>query len=260
MIQQGNNILTEHKKKNLEFNAELKQINFLDQRLYKTTEGEYLPSVTTILSYMPKSKFFEVWLKDVGHNADIIINRAAREGTQVHEAVESLLKGEELSWMDDFGNAKYSQIVWEMILKFVEFWKSFKGELVVCEQFVYSKTHKYAGTADLVVRKDGKLWLLDVKTSNSIYKSYHLQLAAYAKAWEELTGEKIEHTGIIWLKSAKRGESKKPDIYQGKGWELSQIDDIDTNFELFNTVYTLYRLENPNIEPVFESYPTTVKL
>jgi len=260
MIKEGNNILTEHKKHNLEFRADLKQINFLDQRFYKTKEGEYYPSVTTILNYMPKSKFFETWLKDVGHNADLIVNRAAREGAQVHEAAELLLKGETVEWLDDYGNAKYSQIVWEMILKFIEFWRSFKGELVIAEQFLYSKEYKYAGTCDIVVRKDDKLWLLDIKTSNSIHKSYHLQLAAYAHAWEELTGDKIDHTGIIWLKSAKRGESKKVDIYQGKGWELIQVDNIEENFNLFNTVYSLYKLENPEIEPTFETLPISVKL
>ena len=49
MIKQGMNILKENAKKRLDFNPELKQINFLDRRVYKRDEGIYYPSVTTIL-------------------------------------------------------------------------------------------------------------------------------------------------------------------------------------------------------------------
>ena len=139
MIKQGMNILKENEKKRLDFNPELKQINFLDRRVYKRSEGVYYPSVTTILQYMPKNKFFEGWLKDVGHNADYIMKKVGKEGTQVHEAAEKLVLGEEVAWMDDYGNAKYSQIVWEMILKFAEFWKTNKPELISSEDFGYPK-------------------------------------------------------------------------------------------------------------------------
>ena len=73
MIQKGQNVLSEHTKKRLDFKPELKQINFLDRRVYQRSEGVYYPSVTSILQYMPKNKFFESWLKDVGHNSDIIM-------------------------------------------------------------------------------------------------------------------------------------------------------------------------------------------
>ena len=260
MIKQGTDILKQHSKKRLNFNGELKRIDFLDRRVYKRSEGVYYPSVTTILQYMPKNKFFESWLKDVGHSADLIMRRAGKEGTQVHEAAEALVKGEEISWMDNYGNAKYSQIVWEMILKFHDFWTTYKPELISTEDFVYSDEFKYAGTADLVVKMDDEVWLLDLKTSNSLHKSYDLQLAAYAKALEETKGIKIDRTGIIWLKAQSRGPSKKQGIYQGKGWKVKIIDQIDYNFDLFQTIYKLYSLENPKVEPIYNSYPTTLKL
>ena len=260
MIKPGMNILKENEKKRLDFNPELKQINFLDRRVYKRSEGVYYPSVTTILQYMPKNKFFEGWLKDVGHNADYIMKKAGKEGTQVHEAAEKLVLGEEVAWMDDYGNAKYSQIVWEMILKFAEFWKTNKPELISSEDFVWSDEHKYAGTADIVCKMNGETWLLDIKTSNSIHKSYDLQLAAYAKGLEESKNIKIDRTGIIWLKAHSRGPSKQKNVIQGKGWKLLQIDEIEKNFELFKMIYNLYSLENPNTEPIYNSYPTTIKV
>jgi hypothetical protein len=260
MIKQGMNILKQNEKNRLDYNPDLKQINFLDRRVYKRGEGVYYPSVTTILQYMPKNKFFESWLKDVGHNSNLIMRRAGKEGTQVHEAAEQLILGNEVAWMDDYGNAKYSQIVWEMILKFHDFWTTYKPELISAEEFVWSDEHKYAGTADIVCKIDGEIWLLDIKTSNSIHKSFDLQLSAYAKGMEESKGQKIERTGIIWLKASCRGPSKQIGKIQGKGWKLLQIDDIDKNFELFQMIYRLYSLENPNTEPIYNSYPTTLKL
>ena len=260
MIRQGTNILKENAKNRLDFKPELKQINFLDRRVYKRDEGKFYPSVTTILQYMPKNKFFDNWLKDVGHNADLIMRKAGKEGTQVHEAAEALVLGKEVNWMDDYGNAKYSQLVWEMILKFYDFWSTYKPELISAEEFVYSDEFKYAGTADLLVKMDGETWLLDIKTSNNLHRSYNLQLAAYAKAIEEAKGIKIDRTGIIWLKSSTRSASKKKGVYQGKGWQIKVIDEIDYNFDLFQTIYKLYLLENPNTEPIYKSYPTTLKL
>ena len=260
MIRQGTNILKESAKERLDYNPDLKQINFLDRRVYKRGEGVFYPSVTTILQYMPKNKFFDNWLKDVGHNADLILRKAGKEGTQVHEAAEKLVLGEEISWMDDYGNAKYSQVVWEMILKFADFWRTHKPELISSEQFIWSDEHKYAGTADIVCKMDGEIWLLDIKTSNALHRAYDLQLAAYAKGMEEVRNQKIDRTGIIWLKASSRGPSKQKGVYQGKGWKIKVIDEIEKNFDLFQTIYKLYKLDNPTTEPIYQSYPTTIKI
>ena len=158
MLQKGSNILTEHKKNHLHFDGILKQVNFLDRRVYQRAEGVFYPSVTTILQYMPKAKFFETWIKDVGHNADIIMRKAGDEGTQTHNAIEDLLLGNEVTWMDDFGNARYNETVWGMIVKFEQFWDMAKPELISTEEFTFSDTHKYAGTADLVVKINGEVW------------------------------------------------------------------------------------------------------
>ena len=254
------NLLEQNKKKRLDYNPDLKQINFLDSRVYKRDEGIYYPSVTTILQYMPKNKFFESWLKDVGHNADIIMRKAGKEGTQVHEACENLVLGNEVNWMDDYGNAKYSEIVWEMILKFHDFWTTHKPKLISTEEFVWSDKNRYAGTGDLVVEMDGETWLLDIKTSNSLHKSYDLQLASYAKAFKECKDINIQRTGIIWLKAHTRSASNKKGVYQGKGWKIVKSDDIDKNFELFMNIYELFKLDNPKVEPVYKKYPTTLKL
>ena len=41
---------------------------------------------------------------------------------------------------------------------------------------------------------------------------------------------------------------------------IKVVDNIDYNFDLFMTIYKLYNLENPTVEPIYNSYPTTLKL
>jgi len=259
MIDKNSNIIKDSKIKRLvEYKEGDKQVNVLDNRFYRR-DGKYYPSVTSVLNYFPKNQFFHSWLKDVGHNSDIIANKAANEGTQVHNAVEEFLNGKEITWIDEHGNAKYNLDVWRMILKFADFWNTHKPELIATEYHLFSDMHKYAGTADLIVKIKGKIWLLDVKTSNSLHTSYGLQLAAYAMAWNEMHDTFIEDTGILWLKASTRGESKGDNI-QGKGWQLKQYGEIATNFTMFKNIYEIYKMENPDHKPYTELLPTTIKI
>jgi hypothetical protein len=259
MIDKNVNVIKDPKiKRIVEYTEDNKQINVLDSRFYRRN-GKYYPSVTSILNYFPKNHFFHSWLKDVGHNSDIIAAKAAGEGTQAHNAIDAFLNGEEITWIDEFGNAKYSLEVWKMILKFAEFWNTHKPELVAGEYHLFSDQHEFAGTADLIVRFQDKLWLLDIKTSNSLHTAYDLQLAAYATAWNETHNEKIERTGILWLKASTRGEGKGDNI-QGKGWQLKVVDDIEKNFKMFQNIQEIYKLENPDFKPMTELLPTSVKL
>jgi hypothetical protein len=259
MIERNSNIIKDPKiKRIVEYAEGDKQVNVLDSRFYRR-EGNYYPSVTSVLNYFPKNQFFHAWLKDVGHNSEIIANKAAGEGTQVHQAVDAFLNGQEITWIDEYGNAKYNLDVWRMILKFADFWNTHKPELIATEYHLFSDEHKYAGTADLVVRMFDNIWLLDLKTSNSLHTSYDLQLAAYATAWNETHDEKVTHTGILWVKANTRSEGKGDKI-QGKGWELKFVNDIEKNFKMFKNIYEIYTLENPNFKPVTETLPTSVKI
>ena len=259
MIEKNVNVIKDPKiKRIVEYSADNKQINVLDNRFYRRND-KYYASVTSILNYFPKNQFFHSWLKDVGHNSDIIANKAAGEGTQVHNAVEAFLNGEEINWLDEYGNAKYNLDVWRMIMRFADFWNTHKPELVATEYHLFSDEHEFAGTADLVVRMFDQLWLLDLKTSNSLHTSYDLQLAAYATAWNETHNEKVTHTGILWVKANTRGEGKGGRI-QGKGWELKMISDIENNFKMFKNVQEIYKLENPDHKPYTETLPTIVKI
>lgn len=260
MIEKNVNINKKSVKRLVNIDLDSKRVNILDNRFY-TRNSKFYPSVTNILQYFPKNKYFESWLKDVGHNADFIAKKAADEGTQVHDAIERYLKGEKIDWLDKNGYSIYSLNVWKMILKFHEFWVINKPILIESEIHLFSDKYEYAGTCDLVLEINGEKWLLDIKTSNSLHTSYDLQLAAYSQAWNETFEEKINRIGILWLKSSKHKEDKKGEKIQGKGWELYEPKkSIEENFKLFGYIHELYKLEHPDSKPSDEQIPTSIQI
>jgi hypothetical protein len=241
----------------LEISDDATQITLPDSRYYRRN-GKYYPSVTYVLGYYPKGKFFENWLKQVGFSADYIVKKAAEEGTQVHELAEEYLNGAELNFLDERGRPQYNPDVWQMFLRFVEFWETFKPTLIETEVHIFSDELKVAGTCDLIVEINGELWLLDLKTSNQIQTVYELQTAVYGQCYEECFGKKIDRYGILWLKSSKRGPKK--DKMQGKGWEIVESSrTFEENIDIFKTVKRLFDLENPTHSPVFTEFRTTAK-
>ena len=240
----------------LEISDDHKQITLPDGRYYQRN-GEYYPSVTYVLSYYPKGKFFEDWLKKVGYSADYIVKKASEEGTQVHEMIEAYLNGEELKFLEH-GRPMYAPNVWQMFLRFVEWWEEYNPTLIEVEVHLFSDELKGAGTCDMVCEIDGELWVIDFKTSNHLQTTYDLQTAMYAKCFEECFGKKVDRTGILWLKSSKRGPKKGK--MQGKGWEIYESSrTIEENLDIYRAVRTLFDLENPNHKPAFTEFRTTAK-
>lgn len=261
MITKNSNILYDSRiKRSTSYNADAQQITLEDSRYYKQSSGAYYPSVTYVLSYFPKGKFFESYLKDVGHNADLILKKAGEEGSQVHNAIENIIKGIPVYWLDSNYNANYSLVVWSQILRFADFWETYKPELVALEYYIHNDDQRYAGTVDLVCRINGKLWIIDFKTSNAIQETYFLQLASYRQAWNMLhPNDPIQETGILWLKAATRGPDKTEKKMQGDGWQIKQsLRSFEEDYKLFTYVYEFWKMDNPKGEPSINQYPTKI--
>jgi hypothetical protein len=240
-----------------EFNKTFTQITTKDSRFYIDGEKTY-PSVTYVLSYYPKGKPFEDWLKKVGYAADYIASKAADEGNIVHNLAERYLLGEELTLMGDNGNPKYDIEIWKMFLRFVEFWELSEAELIETEVFLYSDKLGVAGTCDLVCKINDEIWVIDLKTSNSLQTTYDLQSTVYAYCFEECYDIKVDRVGVLWLKSSKRG--LKEGKLQGKGWEVFESPRTkEENIQIFNHVKAIFDLENPNLKPISEEWPVKVQ-
>jgi hypothetical protein len=241
----------------LEISEDAKQITMPDSRYYRRN-GEYYPSVTYVLGTYPKGKYFEDWLKKVGYSADYIVKKAGEEGTQVHEMIESFLMGEELNFLGPNGRPLYHPDVWQMFLRFVEWWEEYNPTLIETEVHLFSDELKVAGTCDMVCEIDGELWIVDFKTSNNMQTTYELQTAVYGKMYEECYGKKADRHGLLWLKSSKRKAASGK--MQGKGWEMVESSrSQEDNLDIFKTVKKLFDLENPKHSPIFTEFKTQVK-
>ena len=246
----------------LEISEDSKQITLPDARYYRRN-GKYYPSITYVLSCYPKGKHFQDWLKKVGFSADWIVKKAAEEGTQVHEMIEDYLNGKELNFLND-GVPMYNPDVWQMFLKFVDFWEEYTPTLIEAEVHLFSDKIKVAGTCDLVceIEIEGKteIWIIDFKTSNNLQITYDLQGAIYAQCYEECYGKKVDRVGVLWLKSKSRGKDKTGKKIKGKGWEMHESKRTqEQNLDIFNTVKKLFDLEFPKHSPTFTEFKTTAK-
>ena len=243
----------------LQISDDHKQITLPDSRFYRRN-GDYYPSVTHVLSYYPKGKHFEDWLKKVGYASEYIVKKAAEEGTQTHNLCEDYLNGKECSFLNQYGNPAYPPHVWSMFLNFVDFWETHKPTLIETEVHLFSDTLRVAGTCDLIIELNGELWVLDLKTSNHLQTTYDLQTAVYSQCYEECYGKTIQRRGILWLKSKSRGEDKSGKRLKGKNWEVVESDrSQQANLDIFMNVKALFDLENPTPKPHILTLKTTVK-
>ncbi len=245
----------------LKVSEDAQQITLPDARYYKRN-GEFYPSVTYVLSYFPKGKHFEEWLKKVGYSADYIVRKAGQEGTQVHELIEDYLEYKEITFLNEYGHPKFAPHVWEMFNRFVEWWNLYKPKLIESEVHLFSDRLKIAGTCDMVceIEIDGKkeLWIIDFKTSNNLHTSYELQTSIYGECYKECFGKTPDRYGILWLKAKTRGPSKNK--MQGKGWSMFESKrKQEENIEIYETVRKLFDLENPNPTPQIKSFENTIK-
>ena len=119
------------------------------------------------------------------------------------------------------------------------------------EQPVWSHTYRFAGTVDLFCLRDGKLGLVDYKTSKGIYGSQHLQVAAYCEAAEELLGVPIEWAEI-WRspKSLDDVRFERVELGNRKQWDGEKlVTRRDSRATLFSAFAGIHQAWSIMIEP-----------
>jgi genome maintenance exonuclease 1 len=189
-----------HKPVDLGYN-DLKTINE-GGRKYLTPNGNY-PSITTLLSNLSKEAI-QAWRDRVGHEeANKISRQAAGRGTAVHAMCELYVnndpdyaRGVMPNILNDFNRIK--NILDTRI-----------GIVYGQELPLYSDHLGVAGRVDCVAEFDGKLSIIDYKTSKKTKKyewchSYFMQECFYAIAWEERTG--IPITQLVTIISVDDAE------------------------------------------------------
>ena len=197
--------------------------------------GDEVVSVTTAIgNNLGWSKFgLLAWTRKkalAGIDPNNIRNDAASVGTLTHKMAENHILGRSTNLFiytdDEIARAKVGYKA------FLEWEDKFNPEYLETEVRLTSPTYKYGGTVDVVARLDGLTGIVDLKTSNYIYKEHTIQLAAYKNLYQENVGE-IDFCGILKLDKT------------GKGYEYHHIsnDKLDAGFEAFKMCLDLEQIK-----------------
>jgi hypothetical protein len=165
------------------------------KRFYKTPDGILYPSVTTITSQMGKNSIL-AWRKRVGEaEANKISTQASSRGTRMHGICEDYLCNKQFK----------SSIMPDAMAMF----KSIQPILDECiddvhaiEAPLYSHHLRVAGRVDCVAKYNGKLSIIDWKTSSKQKDekwilNYFMQCSAYAVMFEERTSIPVSQLVVI---------------------------------------------------------------
>ena len=189
--------------KNLYNYPELERVELETGRHYLDSNGNPVPSVTTVLSNTSNaSEGIDRWRQRVGDlEANRIIKQSTDIGTAVHEALESYLKKEH--W-DEFDISIQDQNTSRLITKkFISDGLNSINEIWGLEVGLILDG-LYAGTADCVGLVNGVPSIIDFKTAKKIKKrewieDYFLQGCAYANAHNVMFGTDISQIVILMV-------------------------------------------------------------
>jgi hypothetical protein len=128
---------------------------------------------------------------------------AGVRGTNAHDYFEKRALGADVGEMFEvYSNLADDEIGYADSLE--TWWRENDPRTMNVEQFVMSKAHRYTGRFDWRGEVDGRVFLLDVKTSRFIRPSFHAQLRLYDIAARECgVGESDE---LVMLQALPSGE------------------------------------------------------
>lgn len=196
---------------------QLKVIETEGKRLYVTPEGNNYPSVTTVTGWK-KREFFAEWRKKNPEESKYALQR----GNDFHLLIEKYLNNEQVERHSDSKTQKlFDQVKSEL----------HNIDKILCQEVaLWSDTLKLAGRVDCIAEYEGKLSIIDFKTSKKMkdefeIEEYFLQATCYAIMLEERTG--IQISNIVILMSCDDGSTlvfqQKPKKYIKKLMETINL-------------------------------------
>ena len=212
-------------------------VDFFKNKYGYEIDNVWFPRVTSITSSLTYSWFG--------------LQKAAEWGTSIHEMIEDLLRGKEINPNEAMAFTAETFLEWRKKYPF-----TIKNPMHDIETRVFDVDHGYAGTVDMIAEVEGRVGVIDLKTSTTIVKEHALQTAAYLQAYNKMKGIKNscetrwilridqykECMGCLAKMRDKYGHAR---IHGGKEacnhqWsqlrgevEFKELEDQEKDFELF---------------------------
>jgi hypothetical protein len=233
------------------------QITTVDERWYLKEDkvGDnivqtFVPSVTWVCSYLPKGIGYMKWLAEHGWDeSQALMRDAGDKGSKVHEAIALLLDGETVKMDDKLLNKDTGELEeitveeYECIMSFVR-WFNEVNPKIIAKDFLVMKGCEYAGMIDLLCEIDGVKYVVDFKTSQTVFDSHEIQVAAYKHALD-----KPEEYACAILQVGYRKNKA--------GFKWNKIDD---KIQLFEAAKVIWYNTNEGVEPKQKDYPMSLTL
>ena len=160
-----------------------------------TVDGRVLPSVSEIIKRILPGQYESI--------PEWILNKAAEFGTDVHSMIEAYNEhGLYLPAEDERKN--YCLDEWIRLKDGIE---------IKSSEMMVSYKDLYAGTFDAMAMIDGKLVLMDFKTTSKVHTEHlTLQLNLYRLAYENLYKRKVDRLIGVWLPKTAKGKLVECDL------------------------------------------------
>lgn len=170
-----------------------------------------------------------------------ILNDAAEQGTKMHEWIQADVDTTLVIPKIEADDVNH----WQMVTAWDNWAAAHLIDPVMTEITAWNHTQGYAGTFDGLYYIDGKLWLLDIKTSRGLWPDHSRQLAALKEAetyfvkneageWEEHDWQEVVSTidkfGFIHVRPDDIEQDGRP---KPAYCELIEAEDLDLYYEAF---------------------------
>jgi len=185
---------------------------------------------------IPGKSYDEVEIKTLLEDARkahrIKKDKTADVGTMIHDWIEKYIKAR--MEKKPVPKRPINKEMKNAIDGFFNWARKNKVKLINCEQKIYSKKYKYAGTYDLEAMVDGKRTIIDFKTGKAIYPEMFLQASAYLQAREEEIGERYDG-GVAIVRLSQENKEITP-------FEVKQInrEEVEKLIKVFRCCLGIY--------------------
>ena len=196
------------------------------KRLYATPDGNFYPSITTVIGNNAKKQAgLAKWRARVGKDkAAAISTRSATRGTNFHSIVEDYLN-KDLN-IEEYKESPLPVVMFEQTKKTLDR----ISNIYLQEAALYSDNLEVAGRVDCIADFDGVLSIIDFKTSAAPKKEaylydYFVQETAYACCLQELYGITVKQ--LVTIVACENGETQVVIRPPKKEYLLQLIQYID---------------------------------